>query len=64
MSSPTDVEALCFDMYCTTHDTHSVTAALREATDRPDEVIDGVFPPLAGDEDRSLAEDRADGRNE
>ena len=43
MSSPTDVEALCFDMYCTTHDTHSVTAALREATDRPDEVIDEVF---------------------
>jgi 2-haloacid dehalogenase len=42
MSDLTDVEALCFDMYCTTHDTHSVTATLREATDRPDAVIDAV----------------------
>lgn len=42
VSDPTDVEALCFDMYCTTHDTHSVKAALRRATDRPEEVIDRV----------------------
>ena len=40
MSDLTDIEALCFDMYCTTHDTHSVTRALREVTDRPDAVLD------------------------
>lgn len=34
------VEALCFDMYCTTHDTHSVKRTLREIVDLPDEVLD------------------------
>lgn len=35
-----EIEALCFDMYCTTHNTHSVKDTLREKVDLPDKLLD------------------------
>lgn len=34
------VKALTFDMYCTTHNTHSVKPTLKEKVDLPDQVLD------------------------